>query len=456
MAPDGMLRTAIALVCFLAAMAPSVAAQVDQELATAWFAEARELCERDAARLWGVSLCGPMVVADAATGTIATNQSAPDAERPRALGYANAAMRWGDERWSTFVWQLVPRDDAQDRGRLMIHELFHRVQPELGLITPDGDNSHLDTLEGRTWIQLEWRALARALAATRAGSAESAEEERRDAIRDALAFRAARRAAIPDAAENERREEIREGLAQYTGTVVSSPRRAAAVEDALEQLEEAPSQPTFVRTFGYTSGAAYGLLLDEHAPGWQRRISADDDLGALLAAAVESEAPADIETTVASAAVRYDAAELRAAEQQREREHRARVAELERRFVDGPVLILPRGRGASFVTTGSTAIPGHGTVVASYRVESDWGTLEADWVLVASDGERLIVPAHESTEGPILQGEGWTVELAPRWSVVPGEREGDHRLERAADGARPREPSKVVALSSEPPRPFDR
>ena len=425
------MRRAIATlaVCCAAALPLPAAAQVDSELAAAWFAEARELCERDGGRLWGVSLCGPMVIADAATGTIATNQPAPDAERPRALGYANAAMPWGDERWSTFVWQHVPRDDVQDRGRLMIHELFHRVQPGLGLITPDGDNSHLDTREGRTWIQLEWRALARALSTTG--------EERLAAIRDALAFRAARRAAFPQAAESERRDEIREGLAQYTGTVVAtasaeSP-RAAAIDDALEQLAAAPSQPTFVRTFGYTSGAAYGLLLDEHAPGWRRRLTADHDLGALLAAAVEVEPGAGVEIDVETAAARYDAAELRTAEQQREREHQARVAELERRFVDGPVLILPRGRGASFVTTGSTPIPGHGTVVASYRVESEWGTLEADWVLVASDGERLIVPAPESTEEPILQGDGWTIQLAARWYVVPGEREGDYRLERAAD-----------------------
>ncbi|HVS12742.1 MAG TPA: hypothetical protein VMV46_02365 [Thermoanaerobaculia bacterium] len=431
------MTAALTVWCATALTLPA-GAQVDQELAAAWFAEARELCERDAGRLWGVSLCGPMVIADAANGTIATNQPAPDAERPRAFGFANAAMPWGDERWSTFVWQFIPRDDGQRRARLMIHELFHRVQPELGLITPDGDNGHLDTLEGRTWLQLEWRALARALAASRAGSAESTEEERRDAISDALAFRAARRAAIPGAAENERREEIREGLAQYTGTVVSTASAAsprdAAITDALGQLEEAPSQPTFVRTFAYTSGPAYGLLLDAYASEWRREITraqprVEHDLGAMLAAAAGAEPAADVE----AAAARYGAAELRAAERQREREHQARVAEMKRRFVDGPVLILPRGRGASFVTTGSTAIPGHGTTLSSYRVESDWGKLEAELVLISSDGASLVLPAPTSTEGPILQGDGWTVELAPRWSVVPGERAGDYRLERTAD-----------------------
>jgi hypothetical protein len=48
-----------------------------QQRAEQYFKEAQALCERDGGRLWGVSLCGPMVIADAATGTIATSQPVP-------------------------------------------------------------------------------------------------------------------------------------------------------------------------------------------------------------------------------------------------------------------------------------------------------------------------------------------------------------------------------------------
>jgi hypothetical protein len=91
----------------------------------------------------------------------------------------------------------------------MLHGLFHRIQPELGLITEDGFNEHLDTLEGRVWMRLEWRALRRAVESNGSGQTE--------AIADALAFRRERRRQFPGAADNERREEIREGLASYTG-----------------------------------------------------------------------------------------------------------------------------------------------------------------------------------------------------------------------------------------------
>ncbi len=41
---------------------PPAATQVDQQLAEEYFKEARALCERDGGRLWGVSLCAPLVI----------------------------------------------------------------------------------------------------------------------------------------------------------------------------------------------------------------------------------------------------------------------------------------------------------------------------------------------------------------------------------------------------------
>lgn len=394
-----------------------VVAQVEPERAAAYFQEAAGLCEREGGRLWGMSLCGPMVVADATTGTIATNQPAPEAPRPRVLGYANAALEWGGERWSTFVWQMIP-EDPERRARMMLHELFHRIQPKLGLYLPtaEGAPDHLDTLEGRYWMQLEWRALARALS--------SSGDERSGAVRDALAFRERRRALFPQAAPAERAVEINEGLAQYTGTVAAASSRAEAVQDAVAQLAEAPEKESFIRTFAYPSGAAYGVLLDGWSPGWTRRIDADADLGALVAAAANLLPSGNPE----AAAERYGGPGLRAAEEERDAAHRARLAELRHRFVEGPVLVLPRGRNASFITTGVTPVPGAGTIYPSFRVAGEWGSIEADQVLVSADGATLSVPAPSAAKGPELSGDGWKVTLAPGWEVRPGPRPGDLRV----------------------------
>ena len=128
------------------------------------FKEAQTLCERDSGRLWGVSLCGPMVIADAATGTIATSQPAPAGDRPRVIGFVNAPVEWGGVTWSAYNWQMIPKDDQGERGRLFMHELFHCIQPRLGLLAmrdpSAGENSHLDSLDGRYWMRLvggPWR-----------------------------------------------------------------------------------------------------------------------------------------------------------------------------------------------------------------------------------------------------------------------------------------------------------
>jgi hypothetical protein len=194
----------------LLSAATAAEAQVQPEIAKRYFEEATKLCERDAGRLWGVSLCGPMVIADPATGTRATSQPEPAGPTPRFSSFADGPVMWGGERWFAFPLSMLPANAADVRQQVMLHGLFHRIQPQLGLITEDGFNEHLDTLEGRVSIQLEWRALRRAI--------ESTGSNRAEAIADALAFRRDRRVRFPGAAEGERREEIREGLASYTAS----------------------------------------------------------------------------------------------------------------------------------------------------------------------------------------------------------------------------------------------
>lgn len=396
---------------------PAVAqAQIDQARAAGYFDEAEILCEREGGRLWGVSLCGPMVFADAATHSVATNQPPPVGNRPALLGIVNAPIEWGGARWSAYVWAMLPDDDAQARGRLLIHELFHRVQPELGLVAMGSSNDHLDTLEGRYWLRLEWRALARALGVDGVG--------RTEAVRDALAFRVVRRAIFPGAADSERADETREGLAQYTGTVVAASSEGEAVRDAIRQLRETETAPTFVRTFGYPSGTAYGLLLDIWSPGWTRRFVATDDLGELLMDAAMLQPAENVE----EASRRYDGPEVWREEETRDGERRVRVEELRRRFVDGPVLVVPRGRGAMLVTTGATPIPGEGTVFFEYRVEAEWGRLESTGILESADGATLRLPLPFRTDGAFMTGERWTIELADGWTVGAGRRAGDLEL----------------------------
>src|SRR5262249_22595597 len=138
----------------LLGIATGAEAQVQPDVAKRYFDEATKLCERDAGRLWGVSLCGPMVIADPATGTRATSQPEPAGPVPRFSGFADGPVTWGGVRWFAYPLSMLPPNDAAERQQVLVHGLFHRIQPQLGLITEDGYNEHLDTLEGRFYLQL--------------------------------------------------------------------------------------------------------------------------------------------------------------------------------------------------------------------------------------------------------------------------------------------------------------
>jgi hypothetical protein len=299
---------------------------------------------------------------------------------------------------------------ADERQRVLLHGLFHRIQPELGFTASNGSNEHLDTLEGRVWMQLEWRALRRAL--------ESTGDDRADAVADALSFRRERRRLFPGAADNERREEIKEGLPSYTGVAAWANSPADAYRAA---APPANVDVSFAGAFAYTSGPAYGVLLDDLLPGWRRQVRGISDLGDLLASATNRPLPTD----VAVAAARYDGATLRTAEE-------ARVAELRRRFVDGPVLTMPAAGSRTSDSTGAVGIPGSGIVFfRNFTLSAQWGRLNAeDGVLIASDESTLYVPVSGALEGTTLQGDGWRATLNSGWVVRPAARSGSFTIIR--------------------------
>jgi hypothetical protein len=191
-----LLAVVLALQSHLLASPP-----IDTTVATQYFQEAQALCSQDNGKLWGVSLCGPMVFVERKTRAVVANQADREGiltkngnvfigKLPANVNIANTAIEWAGVKWTMVMFPL-PEDKIR-RGNLMVHELWHRVQNDIGFPGSGAANNHLDSRDGRVWLQLEWRALAAAL--TNRG------KERRQAIADALLFRAYRRAIFPNAA----------------------------------------------------------------------------------------------------------------------------------------------------------------------------------------------------------------------------------------------------------------
>jgi hypothetical protein len=396
-------------------------AQVDQQRAREFFKDAQALCERDGGRLWGVSICAPIVIGDARTQTFATSRQPPDAPRSKLIGILNGPIQWGDTVWAALSWETVANQPPHVRNSMFLHESFHIFQRQpLGLGVGTNSAEHLDTEDGRYWLRLEWHALARAL--------RDSGEARTLAIRDALAFRKARYAQFPDKVETERALDINEGLASYTGFVLAAPSTADAIAMALDELKGQESGESYVRTAAYASGPAYGLLLDAASPGWTRTVRSSDNPALLLIRALGVRPTAD----AAAAATRYGGAELRAAEHTRDQQRQARIAELRRRFVDGPVLVMPGGGRGYSDSHGAVVIADVGTIyLGEYHQTGEWGALDADkGVLVSTDGRTRRLPAPVRGDGTTISGDGWTLKAAPGWVVRAGARQGDYEVVR--------------------------
>ncbi len=420
---------------------------IDTALARQYFVEAKAASDKDNGALWKVLLCGPLLFVDRETRRAVANQ--PDQEGklklaegvfvgmvPAELGVANTATTWAGVEWTMLMWPL-PQHKSR-RVWLMLHECFHRVQNKIGLKATDAQNGHLDSLEGRIWLQMEWRALERALS--------QHGEERREDVADALYFRNCRRSLFPNAEASEDALEMNEGMAEYTGLKLSTSSAEEYAVVAAAWLRSAPTRtPSFGRSFAYTSGPAYGGLLDAANKDWRTGLTPGTNLGQLLARAYGIRLPAVDKAEALRRADRYDGGEVVTIETQREEKHKAQVAAAKKLFVEGPVLVLPvvgKDFNYAFDPNAVLALDDNLTLYQSHvQVTDSWGVLHAsEGVLLVRENGRIVrgqVPAPAVSAKTPLTGKGWTLELKAEWKLAAEGRPGDFVVrEQGKPGAR--------------------
>lgn len=425
----------IVLSFFTCAAAQS--SSIDNKLAAQYFQQLKQSSDRDGGRTWGLALYGPMLFVDPGSGNVVANQA--DVEHklvpqdgvfvgtlPKEISPANTAFDWSGVHWTMVMWPVS--DFRQPRERLLLHECFHRLQEKLGLPAKDAVNSHLDALNGRIWIQMEWRALERALRQT--GAARQA------AIADALLFRAYRRSLFPNSANNENALELNEGLAEYTGVKLSSADLSEAVVRADLILRQARNNPTFARSFAYVSGPAYGALLDLTGKPWRASVKPSTDLGLVLQQRNGITIRVS-EAAARAAASRYEGGEIITLETRQEQSRSRQIAEAKKKFLDGPVLILPLSDDVkySYDPNNVVGIDSSNTVYPTMRLVDAWGVLtvtDGAWLERAATGNliRARIPAPSDLSARPLKGDGWSLELTNGWEVVPGERAGDVNIRK--------------------------
>lgn len=427
--------------------AASTFSNAQLSLAQTYFEEAANICGQDQGKMWRVSLCGPMMFVDARTRMIYANQADKQGRLtskagvftgllPSEINIANTATQWAGVKWTMILWGALS-SNRYARARLMLHEMFHRIQSEIGFPASNPSNDHLDTMEARIWLQLEWRALREAV--THEGT------ERQRALADALFFRLYRRELFPKGGAEERALEMNEGLAEYTGVKLSG-RTALEMPGYLAgRLDQAASRPSFVRSFAYETGLAYGFLLDQISANWRAHLRSQDDLGELLRQALSLKLPESLRTEAIKRSIIYQGDEVRDAEAERERDRQAKLKAYRARLVEGPVLIIALTQQMSFSFDPNNLLPldNSGTVYPTIRVADAWGVLEVEGgALMIRDREQqpsqVHVPAPVDTNARPIKGDGWTLQLAAGWRLEESTaRKGDYVLKKAEATVKP-------------------
>jgi len=410
--------------------APISAQALDSSVALGGLREARAACEADHAALWGRSLCGPIALVGRRSRLVVANDTVGgwpylrlnDAfitALPPDQGVANTSFEWQGREWTMVVLPLP--DDRFDRIALLLHEVFHREQGALGLGQRDALNNQLDTRAGRTWLRLEYRALARALVAL-----DSAPTDVRRHAANALLFRAYRRSLFPGSDSLETSLEMQEGLPEYTGERLALQMTGLTPSRVARSVTEREHRGTYVRGFAYGTGPALGVLLDRFAPAWRTEVRTLRDPAGLLAQAIRFQPGATLGATARTRAREYGWAQVDSEESDRERARAPEMRQYQTRLVEGHTITFRQSRDSLAWGFDPNSLIGYDlshTIYPTGSFSAPWGSLSVDsgGVLVRNDMTMLVVeaPTGEPPPGRHVTGRGWTLDLNTGWRLAP-------------------------------------
>jgi len=394
---------------------------VEEKSIVQTFSDVDSLLKMDNGRFWGKGLYGPIIFVEPETRMFYSNEnnSVNEFEKigsiykdslPTDINIANTAINWNDKRWSMVMLSL-PKDQIS-RNNLVIHELFHRLQPTIGFGNlQEMDNGHLDTYDHRLLLKLELQALEKALSTNDT-------IERLKHIQNALTFRN-KRYKSTDIKKAENSLELNEGLAEYTAIMLSGRNADEMKTHFSESKTDFYTNPTFVRSFAYQTIPYYGYLLSSKKPNWHREINSETNLTDYFINAFNVEIPKKQSVENIAKEFDYNFQQIQKEETKREKLRIERVANLKSQFLEKPTLELQfQNMNISFDPRNITPLENIGTVYPNLRVTDDWGILTVEkGALLASDWSKVTVTAPTEISAKTVIGDGWKLELKPEWKV---------------------------------------
>jgi hypothetical protein len=400
----------------------SVKVPTDKEIIVQTFSSVDSLLKIDNGKFWNHKIYGPILVIDPNTREFIANENNSSNKfiktnnvyldtLPNDINITNTALNWENKRWSMVMLPLAT--SKVSRNNLVIHELFHRMQPEIGFGNlQEFSNGHLDTYEGRLQLILELQALKKALSVNN-------DSLRKLHLTNALTFRS-KRQTDEDRKKSENSLELNEGLAEYTAIMLSGRNEKEMKSHLTKSIVQFYKNPTFVRSFAYETIPVYGYLLSLQKSNWHKEISKETNLSDYFLKSFE------IDTTIKKSFERiaeqndYNYQNFVVKERVRENERLSKIEDYKTKFLKEPTLkLMFENMNISFDPRNITPLENIGTIYPTLRLTDNFGILTVeDGALLSSDWSNVIVSAPTEISEIIVSGKGWVLELNKDWEVV--------------------------------------
>jgi hypothetical protein len=386
------------------------------------FKDLKESLTKENGKLWNHQLYGSLLLVNQGNRTIIANETdtkgilTKNGEvytgiLPDEINIANTAFDWNGKRWTMLMLPL-PKD-YNEKLNLLIHELFHRIQPEIGFANLiEKQSNHLDDLNGRIFLKLELEALKIALIS-------DVETIKQKHIQNALLFRNYRYELYSGAKEFENTLELNEGLAEYTGSILSNRTDEKLKEHYAQMINNFYNNQTFVRSFAYITIPVYGYFINLKDDNWNKYISGSTNLTNYISEFIKVTIPTDLIGTINKIKGDYGFEEIANFEINRDNDQKKLIAEYEIKFLKNPTLTIQfENMNIGFNPSNIMPLKDLGTVYPNLRVTDNWGILTVEnGALLSNNWDKVTISEPTEISDKLIEGDGWKLELNTNWEL---------------------------------------
>lgn len=372
--------------------------------------------------LWNQTLYGSILLVDRNTRIVFANDSDNMGvlkktgdifigKLPKEINIANTSIDWGGKTWAMIMLPL-PKNSINTLN-LITHELFHRLQPELGFSTFNMSScDHLDELEGRIYLKLELNALEKALSLNN-------KNEIKAHLRRALLFRLYRYNLYPSGKSLENNLELNEGIAEFTSRIISPVSEKSKREILKSRINSYLEDDSFVRSFAYYTIPVYGYFLHKNDKKWHLNLNSKSDLTDLILKNLNIEIPSNLESYVKSFRDSYSYQEIYKVESELYLNKLKELAQMDELFKRNPTLMIPfQKMNISFDPNNVRPYRNLGSIYSSVRIVDNWGILTVNSsALISKDWTNVKISQPTKIENNQIIGDGWQLKANPGWKV---------------------------------------